>query len=79
MPTPLARARVASLLFPLDRWDIDGALSWATTNGYASRKVDVTARYIRLRQKDPATFVRGSFRTIHLGDTGVRAIVGRPR
>lgn len=79
MPTSPARARVASLLFPVDGWDIDGALSWAQSNGYSARKVDVTARFIRLRQKEPSTFVRGSFRTIALGDTGVRAIVGRPR
>jgi len=38
--------------------------------------VDVTENYIRIRQKDPGLFEKGSFRTISL-KPGVRAVIGK--
>jgi len=40
--------------------------------------VDVTDKYIRIRQRDPDDFEEGSFRTITLSDEdGIRAVIGR--
>jgi hypothetical protein len=40
--------------------------------------VDVTDKYIRIRQRDPSDFEEGSFRTITLSEEkGIRAVIGR--
>jgi len=38
--------------------------------------IDITKNYIRIRQKDPSDFIKGSFRTIVLSD-GIKAIIGK--
>lgn len=74
---PVARRamEVQSLLFSRDRFDRRSARAWARRHGYKYGKVDVTANYIRLRQRDPAEF--GFMRTIAFGDSGIKAVVGR--
>src|SRR5271165_3323856 len=78
---PLAAAarkhpmHVQTLLFSRDdHWTVPRAKSWAKSHGYKSGKVDVTDRYIRLRQEPPGrTKIK---RTITFG-SGIRAVVGR--
>ncbi len=64
-----------SLLFDRDAgWTESKAKAWAKSHGYRYGKVDVTDRYIRIRQFDP----KGSKvkRTIPFG-RGIRAVVAR--
>lgn len=42
------------------------------------KKVDVTANFIRLRQRNPGEFQSGSFRTIDISKSrGIKAVIGR--
>jgi hypothetical protein len=68
-------SRVQSLIFPR-HVGVGGARRWALAHGFSSRKADVTAHTIRLRQLDPRGFSR--LRTIDLGRSGVKAVVGWP-
>ena len=64
-----------SLLF--DRasgWTVEKAKAWAKKHGHKTNKVDVTDRYIRLRQIDPKGFTVK--RTVPFGK-GIRAVVAR--
>jgi hypothetical protein len=78
---PLPRTtRVQTLLFPKDAFTLESAAKWAHRHGYGTDYgLDITRDYIRVRQYPPSSFQKGSFRTISLGQSGVRAIVGRPR
>jgi len=39
---------------------------------------DVTENYIRIRQKDPASFIEGSFRTVWISEPrGIKAVMGK--
>ena len=69
------KMKVQSLLFPRDKFTTAQAKAWAKKHGYKHGKVDVTAHYIRMRQRDPSDFK--TERTIPLGDSGVKAVVGR--
>lgn len=79
----LAEARppttVQTLLLPRSKFTPTEALDWARSHGYRATKTDVTAQYIRIRQKPPSEFKSGSLRTIPFGDSGIRAVVGRLR
>jgi len=67
---------VQSVLFPRDRYNVPEAKRWARSHGYRSDDVDVTERYIHLRQM-PTTGLK-IIRTITLpGDSGIKAHVGR--
>lgn len=65
---------VQTLLFPKDKFTVTSAKAWARKHGKKSGKVDVTEKYIRLRQLSPGGFAR--MRNIPLGSSGVRAVVG---
>ena len=68
-------SRVQSLIFPL-AWGVGPARRWATAHGFRGRLVDRTPNTIRIRQELPAHFRR--MRTIELGRSGVKAVVGWP-
>ena len=63
---------VQSLLFSKDKFTVSSAKKWASKHGYHSSKVDVTDKYIRLRQKPPGKFK--DFRTISFSKS-IKAIV----
>lgn len=67
-------SRVQSLLLPRARYTPSSAIAWARSHGYKTSKVDVTDRYVRLRQADPSRFSR--LRTVRFGTSGVKAVVG---
>jgi len=67
---------VQSLIFDKKNFTIEEARKWARDHDFRDDKVDETEDSIRLRQKDPADFIEGSFRTIELTD-GVKAVIGR--
>jgi hypothetical protein len=66
---------VQSLLFPKKRFSTRDAQAWARRHGYRFGKVDVTDRYIRLRQQAPGK--TRTKRTIPFGHTGIKAVVGK--
>lgn len=67
--------RVQSLLFRRDEgWNVSKANQWAKKHGYRARDADVTAAYVRLRQRDPKSMKR--LRTVTFGK-GIKAVVGR--
>lgn len=72
---------VQTLLFPRDvDWTASRARAWAREHGFSSSKVDTTAQYFRVRNRNPNAFVRGSFRTIVLSEKDdVNAVVGCPK
>ena len=64
-----------SLLFDRSAgWTVEKAKEWAKQHGHKISKVDVTDRYIRLRQLDPKKFTVK--RTVPFGK-GIRAVVAR--
>lgn len=73
------KTNIQSLLFPRDHFSTSKAERWARSHGYSVPKVHITDEYIRIRQQPPFRFKKGSFRTISLGDSGVKAVVGHLR
>ena len=69
------RMKVQSLLFPLDEFTSTQARAWARRHGYRDSPVDVTSAYTRIRQRPPGKF--STFRTVPLGDSGVKAVMAR--
>jgi hypothetical protein len=69
---------VQTVLFDVSAFTPATAKAWARSHGFRAPAGDVTARYIRLRQRDPAAYRAGTFRTITLTD-GVLAVVGVPK
>ena len=67
--------KIQSLLFPRGQFTRGEAIAWARRHGFRADKTDTTDRYIRIRQRSPGDFK--TERTISLGDSGVRAVVGR--
>src|SRR5208337_5069688 len=64
-----------SLLFDRSAgWTEGKAKTWARSHGFKHDKVDVTDRYVRLRQLDPKGFAVK--RTVPFGK-GIRAVVAR--
>ena len=70
---------VQTLLFPRPRYSESRAKAWASAHGYLAYKTDVKSNTIRIRQRDPSDFKKGSFRTISLGKSGVKAVIGHRR
>lgn len=68
---------IQTLLFPKDEWSAAFARRWALTHGFKASKTDITTNYIRIRQRPPSQF--SAFRTIELGDSGVKAVIGEPK
>jgi len=74
------KTTVQTLLFPRPRFSPSRAKAWARSHNYAVHKEpDIKPNTVRIRQRDPGDFQKGSFRTISLGKSGVRAVVGRLR
>lgn len=75
--TPRCRTsmQVQSLVFP-KRMGRRRARSWAKAHGYRSRKVDARGPSVRLRQFHPRTYRKGTFRTIAMGKSGIKAVIG---
>jgi len=69
---------VQTVLFDVSAFTPATAKTWARSHGFRAPAGDVTARYIRLRQRDPSAYRAGTFRTITLTD-GVQAVVGVPK
>ena len=72
---------IESLIFP-PHVSERAARKWATDHGFVARKIDIspTTGSLRMRQREPSDFERGSFRTIQLSDTAqIRAVIGCPR
>lgn len=69
---------VQTVLFDVSAFTPATAKAWARSHGFRAPAGDVTDRYIRLRQRDPAAYRAGTFRTITLTD-GVLAVVGVPK
>lgn len=67
---------VQSVLLPRGKFTVEEARAWARHHKFKATKVDVTSRFIRLRQRDPKSL--GRMRTIHFGSGGVEAVVGWP-
>lgn len=67
---------VQTLIFPKDKFkSADAAKAWARERGYKYGDVDETEESFRLRQEEPGGY--DIMRTIELGDSGVKAVVGR--
>jgi len=68
---------VQTLIFSKEAFKTaEDAKGWADTHGFDHDKVDETDESFRLRQRDPAEFKDGSFRTIEL-TKGVSAVIGK--
>lgn len=65
---------VQSLLFPKSKFSVSGAEEWATHHEFKDVEPDVTENTIRLRQHAPGSYIR--MRTIPMGKSGVKAVVG---
>jgi hypothetical protein len=63
--------RVQTLLFPRDKFTPATATAWARSHGFKSGKIDVTDKYVRIRQLPPG----GRMRTIQFQNTPIRAVV----
>ncbi len=73
-----AGTQVQTLLFDPERFTRSQARSWAARHGFRASKTDSDGRTIRIRQKAPEGFKKGTFRTIPLTD-GVMAVVAVPK
>lgn len=67
--------QVQSLIFP-KRLGRRRARAWAKAHGYRSRKVDARGPSVRLRQFHPRAYRKGTFRTIAMGKSGIKAVIG---
>lgn len=74
-----AMTDVQSLILSKERFkNVVAARKWVTDNDFRADKVDETEESFRFRQRPPAVFREGSFRTITL-TRGVKAVIGRPK
>ena len=63
---------VQSLLFPKADFSVSAAKKWAKEHKFSFKRVDITAKYIRMRQKSPGNFK--DFKTINIGDS-IKAVI----
>lgn len=70
--------QVQSLIFDRDLFTAREARSWASAHEFKAPATDRTAHTLRLRQRNPGRFQRGTFRTITLRK-GVKAVIGVPK
>lgn len=81
-PVALERTTVQTLLFPKDAFTVATARAWAKQHNFQAPKVDsgsARATRLRVRQREPSAFQKGSFRTILLDHArGVEAVIGKP-
>jgi hypothetical protein len=67
---------VQTLIFPKSKYSESRAKAWSMAHGYVVHKTDVTSQSIRIRQRPPSKFQKGSLRTISFGRSGIRAVIG---
>lgn len=70
---------VQTLIFPRPRYSESRAKAWAGAHGYLAYKTDLKPNTVRIRQRAPSDFKKDSFRTITLGKSGVKAVIGHLR
>ena len=72
-------SEVQSLLFDRRKWTPEKVKKWIKEHPqYHMRKMDITDRFIRVRQKSPKEFPM--FRTITFSDRkGIKAVIGLER
>jgi hypothetical protein len=69
---------VQSIIFPAS-WSAREVRAWAREHGARATKLDRTGQSVRLRQRPPSAFTRGSFRTITISaNDNIKAVVGCP-
>jgi hypothetical protein len=74
------KTKVQTLLFDGKLWDPTSAQVWALDHKFKAHKIDQPAEYIRIRQAEPSTFRKDTFRTISFSDAkGIKAVVGVPK
>jgi hypothetical protein len=66
-----------SFLMPRLKFSRRAASAWIAKHGAEERKVDTTKNFFRFRQQPPGKF--DFFRTIDIGNEGVKAVVGRKK
>lgn len=71
--------KVQTLLFPAESWSASSARAWARSHGFKAPAVDRMGKHLRLRQADPDLFEKGTFRTISLGHSDIKAVVAVPK
>ena len=70
--------QVQAILLPRDRFpNFSDAKSWAVDHGYATDRAELTPNHVHFRQRDPADFVEGLFRTKRMKG-GILVRVGYP-
>ena len=68
--------RVQTIVFDKKTFTRAKAQAWCKTHDYKSGGVDETETSYRIRQRDPARFKPGSFKTIQM-TKGVQAVIGK--
>lgn len=72
---------VQTLLFDKSAFNVTRAKEWAKAHGYRTSGTDIggdRATKIRLRQRDPEEFAKGTFRTIEF-EPGIEAVIAMPK
>jgi len=69
---------IQSLIFDKGLFSKSQAKRWATQHGFVSTGVDTKENTYRIRQHEPSSFSKGTFRTIELSE-GVQAVIGMPK
>lgn len=78
VPRWKASSQIQTLLFEREQFTKRKAQSWARKHGFRYDSVDLTDRYVRLRQENPEQFKPSTFRTIELRES-VQAVIAVPK
>lgn len=72
---------IQTLIFPKRRFpDLDDVRGWlADHDEFTGGKIDETSTSYRVRQQAPGRMGKGTFRTIKLGRSGVKAVVAKKK
>jgi|WetSurMetagenome_2_1015567.scaffolds.fasta_scaffold146645_2 hypothetical protein len=60
-------SHIQSILFSRSKWTIEQAIQWLHDHEYVSKKVDVTDKYLRFRQREP-DYKRYHYRIKRIGN-----------
>ena len=67
-------SEVQSVLFDKKYWDVNTAIQWLITHGFAHDDIDIKKRFIRFRQHDPSMYRR--MRTKKIYGYGIDLVIG---
>ena len=70
---------VQTVIFPKEDWSVATSKRWLREHGFKASTVDETSNFYRYRQKLPVRFRKETFRTIEIGDSGIKAVIGVPK